>query len=159
MEKSQLNPETSQTLILGLGNDLLADDGAGILVAEKLGQILKGKPGITVESTAMHGIALLDLFIGYHQAILIDAIKTGENKPGSIHQIDPDNLRPVAVPSPHFTGLPEMLVVARELGLDFPENFRIVAIEVENTETIGGEMTEAVKRAIPEVCQLVLGML
>ena len=77
------------------------------------------------------------------------------HKPGTIIEINPDDLAPVQGASPHFTGLPEMIAMAKELELEFPKNFRIFAVEVADPHTLGGEMTPAVRDAIPALCDLV----
>ena len=145
--------QTPKTLVLGLGNDILADDAVGVLAARALLPELTGQADVV--ETAMHGLALLDLFIGYDRAILLDAIQTGQHPVGSVIEVDPDSLAPIDAPSPHFTGLPEMLKIAAELELDFPKRFQIFAVEVADPHTIGGAMTPAVRDAIPLLCERV----
>ena len=142
-----------KTLVLGLGNDILADDAVGILAARALKARLEAVAD--VQETSWHGVALLELFIGYERAILLDAVMTGKHAPGTIIEINPDDLAPVQGASPHFTGLPEMIAMARELDLEFPKNFRIFAVEVVDPHTVGGEMTPAVRDAIPALCDRV----
>ncbi len=128
-----------KTLVLGLGNDILADDAVGILAARALMIDLKGRADV-VESS-LHGLALLDLFIGYDRAIIIDAIKTGQYEPGIVIELSPEDLGEVKAPSPHYTGLPEMLHIAREMALHFPHQIKIFALEVADPYTIGGKMS------------------
>ena len=52
-----------KTLVLGLGNELLSDDGVGILAVRRLKETYKGQADIV--ETSLHGLALLDLFIGH----------------------------------------------------------------------------------------------
>ena len=139
-----------KTLILGLGNDILADDAVGVLAARALKDEL-GDAAV-VSETAEHGMALLDHLIGYERVILLDAIQTGEHPPGTVIELDPSELSAVYAPSPHYAGLPELLAVARQLELDFPQRFRIFAVEIVDPRTIGGEMTPAVRDAVPELC-------
>lgn len=146
-----------KTLVLGLGNDILADDAVGILAARALQTRLADVAD--VQETAWHGVALLEVFIGYERAILMDAVMTGKHAPGTIIEINPDELAPVQGASPHFTGLPEMIAMAKELDLEFPKNFRIFAVEVADPHTVGGEMTPAVRDAIPALCERVCAAL
>jgi len=139
-----------KTLVLGLGNDILADDAVGILAARALKADLAGIADVV--ETAEHGVALLDYFLGYDRAVLIDAIQTGEHAPGTILDIDPNSLSAVYAPSPHYAGLPELIALAREMQLDFPRQFRIFAVEVADARTLGGPMTPAVRRAVPALC-------
>lgn len=142
-----------KTLILGLGNELLSDDAVGILAARALKERLKDKADV-VES-ALSGMALLDLFIGYDRAIIIDAVKTGRTPPGTISELDPVDLGAVLAPSPHYAGLPELIATAQRLHLDFPKEIKIFAMEVEDPYTIGGKLSPAVAQALRELVQRV----
>jgi hydrogenase maturation protease len=140
-------------LVLGLGNDILADDAVGLLAARALLEELADLPGVVVEETSLHGMALLDIFLGHQKAILLDAIQTGSHTAGTILELDPTKLGRVISPSPHFAGLPEMMATAEQLSLDFPSEFRILAMEVADARTIGGAMTPEVEAAIPELAR------
>jgi hydrogenase maturation protease len=142
-----------RVLVVGLGNDLLADDAVGVLAARELETRLAGRADVV--ATALHGVALLDVFLGYERAIVMDAIQTGQHAPGTVLEIDTSTLRPAASPSPHYVGLPEMLALAEQLGLEFPKTIRVFAVEVIDTCTIGGEMSPKVERAITKVCDRV----
>lgn len=148
-------PIPSRTLVLGLGNDLLADDAVGLLAARAMGPLAGGRA--EVRASSLHGLALLDLFVGYDRAILVDAVRTGTHPPGTVLELAPADLPPLAgVPSPHFCGLPEMCALARQLEFDFPREFHILAVEIRDATTIGGAMTPEVTAAIPEVCRRVM---
>ena len=138
-------------LVLGLGNDLLADDAIGHLAVAELGPRLAGRAD--VEATALHGLALLDVLAGYDAAVVLDAACTGAHPVGTVHEIAPGTLARVQNPSPHFAGFPEMLDLADRLGLHFPRKMRIIAVEVLDPFTIGGAMTPAVRDALPELCE------
>lgn len=138
-----------KTLVLGLGNELMGDDGIGIIAARVLSRVLRGQADVMGGS--LHGVALLDIFVGYDKAIVIDAVCTGQYPPGTILEINPADLRPAEVPSPHFTGLPEMFRLAEEMGLPFPSEVRILAVEAADPFTVGGKMTPAVRRALKKL--------
>ncbi len=134
-------------LVLGLGNELLSDDGVGILAAHALADALRDRADVI--ATAEHGLALFDHFLGYQRAIIIDAICTGVHPTGAIIELDPATLDAVITPSPHYTGLPEMLQIADQLALDFPREIKILAMEVADPHTIDTTLTPLVQRALP----------
>jgi hydrogenase maturation protease len=138
-------------IVLGLGNDLLADDAIGHLAVAALEPRLQGRAD--VEATALHGLALLDLLAGYDAAVVLDAACTGARPVGEVHEIAADSLARVQNPSPHFAGFPEMLDLADRLELHFPRKLRIIAVEVLDPYTVGGVMTPAVRAALPELCE------
>jgi hydrogenase maturation protease len=138
-------------LVLGLGNDLLADDAIGHLAVAELAPRLAGRAD--VEATAVHGLALLDVLGGYDAAVVLDAACTGARPVGTVYEIAAESLARVANPTPHFAGFPEMLDLADRIGLPFPRKLRILAVEVLDPFTIGGAMTPAVREALPELCE------
>jgi hydrogenase maturation protease len=145
-----------KTLVLGLGNDLMADDAIGILAARRLRGMMEGRAEVCESS--LHGLALLDTFLGYDRALIIDAMQTGRFPPGTIVELMSDDLRPIDVPSPHFAGLPELIELARCMELPFPSRIRILAVEVRDTVEVGGAMTPEVSAAIAQLCDQACGI-
>ena len=143
-----------KTLVLGLGNELLADDAVGIHAARELERRVADRAEVV--TTALHGLALLDVLAGYDAAVIVDAVLTGRHPVGEVFEIDPTALRPIAGASPHFAGLPELLALADRLGLQFPTRLRVVAVEVRDLHTVGGAMTPEVSGALPRLCDAVV---
>ena len=144
-------------LVVGLGNDLLSDDRIGILVARRLTDELGGKAD--VRESNLTGIALLDVLVGYQKAIIIDAVQTAKFPPGTIIELDPTDFVVAPNPSPHYTGLPEMISIANELDLEFPQEIKVLAIEVADLNTIGRELTPVVAQAIGKLARRVKALL
>jgi len=140
-------------LILGLGNELLSDDGVGIMAARRLRMQLCGNADVVESSQS--GIALLELFEGHQKAIVVDAIHTGRHPVGSLLEFAPADLGPVVAPSPHYAGLPEILALARQLDLTFPDEIRIFAVETADMTTIGGSVSEPVAAAMTPLTERV----
>jgi hydrogenase maturation protease len=138
-----------RTLVLGLGNELAGDDAVGILVARALRRDLEGKAEV-VESSAS-GLALIEVLDGTDRAIVIDAIKTGRNPPGTISEMTLAQVGRVVAPSLHQAGLPELAAVAERLGLRFPAETRVLAVEVEDPYTLGAGLSQPVARAVGEL--------
>jgi hydrogenase maturation protease len=136
-------------LILGLGNELLGDDGVGILAARRLAGELAGQADV-VECN-LSGIALLDVLTGYRQAVIMDSIPANGTPPGSVLRLSPAELGTVMSPSPHYTGLPEMIMIADRLDLEFPLDIEIFAVTIADPHAIGGAMTQPVKDAMDEL--------
>ena len=74
-------------------------------------------------------------------------------------EIDAARLGRVVAPSPHYAGLPELFEVASRLGLQFPAQTLILALEVADPHTIGGALTPAVQAAVPELARRCLAHL
>lgn len=70
-----------KTLIAGLGNPILGDDGVGWVVARQLAESLgSSNPSVKVESFALAGISLMEQMVGFDRVILIDSLNTGDRK-------------------------------------------------------------------------------
>jgi len=145
-----------RTLILGLGNPILSDDGVGLRVAGELKDRLDQQE-VTVMETSMAGLSLLDLLAGYDRAIIIDAIQTVEGKAGQIYRLDPeafDVTRHIA--SPHDVDFANALELGNRLGLALPRQIIIFAIQVADVSTFSEECTPEVRRAIPVCVEIII---
>ena len=136
-------------LVLGLGNELLSDDAVGVIAARELSKELAGEADVI--DSSLSGVALLDLLVGYKRVVIIDAIQLSHFPPGTIMELGLEDLRSVPSPSPHYAGLPEMLRLAQELQLEFPEEVKVVAIEVADPYTVGGGLSEPVAGALEKI--------
>jgi hydrogenase maturation protease len=81
-----------KTIVIGLGNPILGDDGVGWKVAEEVHTQLNSphsplflREGNAVDITCLSlgGLGLMEHLIGYQRAILIDAFQVDDD-PGSI---------------------------------------------------------------------------
>ena len=146
----------TKTLILGLGNSLLCDDGVGIYVAAELKNRVN-RPEITVIETGVAGLSLLDLLVGYDKAIIIDAIQTVGGKAGQIYRLDPKAFdTALHTASAHGIDFPTAVEFGRKLGLPLPQQIIIFAVEVSDVNTFNEECTPEVKQAVPVCVEMVL---
>lgn len=76
---------SNKILIIGIGNEFRGDDAAGLIVAEKIRD--KKNDNIVVRFCTRDGSALLMLWEGYDNVVLIDAVSSGAPT-GTIHEID-----------------------------------------------------------------------
>lgn len=155
-----------KTLIIGLGNPILTDDGVGVKVAYELERILTSHQQPTtshrmdVTEASAGGLRLMELMIGYDRAIIVDAFTNGSNTPGKMHRMTLDDLRAVSPTqhsaSAHDTTLVTALDAGKALGMHLPDEVVIYAIEVENVIDFSDEPTTAVAAAIPGAVTAVL---
>ena len=64
-----------KTLIVGLGNPILGDDGIGWKVAEEMEKHLTEGAPVEVMCLSLGGISLMEHLIGYDHVILVDAFE------------------------------------------------------------------------------------
>jgi hydrogenase maturation protease len=138
--------------ILCLGNELLADDAFGLVVAEELRRRF---PQMDVVFTTDSGFHLLDNLLEANLICVIDCIQTGNVPPGTLYVLRSSDMKSSFGPSPHYVGLIETLQLARELLLNVPNDVIVLAVEAADCLTIGGKMHDAVKSAVGMVVDLV----
>jgi hydrogenase maturation protease len=145
--------ESGVVRLLGLGNEILADDAFGILVAKEVARRFQGQIEVVHSSSA--GYDLMDHLLGASRLLVVDTIVTGRAKPGAISVFTADRVQPAPGGSPHFLGLFEVLAVGRKLHLDVPKEIIVIAVEALDCITVGGPIHHDVQSAIPEVVELV----
>jgi len=144
-------------LILGLGNPILSDDGVGNRIAQELEGKLSQRQGVTVQETSMSGLSLIDLLAGYDKAIIVDAIRTAEGKPGEIYRLSPDafnNTRHAS--SPHDVNFATALELGNRLGMALPKEIVVYAIQAADTSTFSEKFTPEVAKAIPVCVKMII---
>jgi len=154
------------TILVGLGNPILTDDGVGVKVAYEIEARLNGNrpKNLTITEASVGGLRLMELLEGYDRAIIVDAIQTrGENPPGTIYTLTLDDLRRVSPTqhsaSAHDTSLVTALDAGQQLGMHLPQEIRLFAVEVENIIDFSEQPTPRVAAAIPQVVEMVLSAL
>ena len=145
--------ETGIVRLLGLGNEILADDAFGILAAREVARRFQGEIEVVQSSSA--GYDLMDHLLGARRLLVVDTIVTGRARPGAISVFTADRVQPAPGGSPHFLGLFEVLAVGRKLHLDVPKEIIVIAVEASDCITVGGPIHPDVQAAIPEVVELV----
>ena len=145
-----------KTLILGIGNTALTDDGVGCKVARRLQKRLRGRSDITVKETALSGLSLLDELTGYERLIIVDAIQTKGGRPGAIYKLSPGDFKTGRMAIIHDLGLVSTLELGRKLEMEMPREVIIFAIEAKDMATFSEKLSPEVEKAIPKAVDMVL---
>ena len=150
-----------KTLVLGLGNPILTDDGIGVLVAEQVRARLPEDTPIDISEVSVGGLTLMETMIGYDRVILVDALQFLDGcSPGKIHRMTLEDLQAISPTqhsaSPHDASLVTALETGHRMGLKLPREVTIFAIEVENVMDFSDRPTPAVAAVIPQVTEAVL---
>jgi hydrogenase maturation protease len=153
-----------KTLVIGLGNPILGDDGVGWRVVEEIARQTATRPEVEVDCISLGGLSLMERLTGCECVILVDSIFTGEKPIGTISQFalsDIPDLTAGHSASAHDTSLHNALNVGRSMDIPLPrdEDVLIVAIEAENvydfSETLSPPVEAAVPQAVGAVLQLI----
>ncbi|HUU07026.1 MAG TPA: hydrogenase maturation protease [Thermoplasmata archaeon] len=140
-----------RTLIVGVGNPILSDDGVGIHVARKLRDL--GLESVDVEELPASGLELLDMVLGYDRVVIVDAIVTEEGRPGGFHVLEENAFeRTVHGSTPHGINIATALAMGRKIVPEkMPKEVFFVAIEAKDIVNVSESMTPAVAAAIPSI--------
>jgi len=138
---------TGKTLILGLGNTILSDDGVGIYIAREIEKKIHN-PIVFIKEASIGGLELLDFIEGFDRLILIDGIITGKHKPGTLFKLKLEDLKGGSSMSRHQVAFPEALMMGKELNMDMPEEVVIYGVEVKDVWTFGEACTPEVSANI-----------
>ena len=115
------------TLLIGLGNPILGDDGLGWRVVEAV-QSQITDPAVAVRRFSLGGLSLMEQMIGYQRVILVDSIQTSSGSCGEVMWFPL-----AALPNPstgHSTAAHDTsLQTALEVGSDLVVQGSLVAYE------------------------------
>jgi hydrogenase maturation protease len=144
-----------RTVIVGMGNPILSDDGIGIRVVREL---KVRAPWADVVELGAGGIRLLDVLPGYERALIVDAMVTGEFACGKFRRMSLDDLQKKTARTcntlcVHDMDLPTAMALGRLAGLDLPEEVLIWGIEAADVENFSEVLSPAVEAAVPIVVQ------
>jgi len=143
----------TNTLILGLGNILLQDEGIGVHTLRKLEQ-MSWPENVDLLDGGTGGFVLLSLFQEYKNMVIIDATLSSEPE-GTVKVIKPKFAKdfPRSL-STHELGLKDMIESAILLG-KVPEIF-LITVSINPEQEMNIELTPAVKARIPDVVDTVI---
>jgi hydrogenase maturation protease len=160
--------ERPGTLVVGLGNPILGDDGVGWRVAEELEQRLaedqrvrEAVGPVEIDRLSVGGLSLMERLVGYDRVVLADASLDGQ-PPGTV-RVEP--LSQVDTPSAghldsaHDTTLMTALDAGRGLGARLPHELTVVGISVSVADEFADSLSREVAAAVPAAVQRIVDLL
>jgi hydrogenase maturation protease len=143
------------TLVIGLGNPLMGDDGLGLAALSQLRERWTFEPPVTLVDGGTWGLTLLPLIEDAERVLLLDAVNVGA-PPGSPVRLGRSDLPRVLATklSPHQIDLREVLALAELRGTMPPS---IVAIGLQPAEiTMRTSLSAAVAAGLPGMAERAL---
>jgi hydrogenase maturation protease len=150
----------SRIVVLGLGNLVHADDGAGVHAIEMLRSDLRaGLPGtnaqrmaeVTLLDGGTLGLALLPHLSGVDRLLVLDAVDAGEPA-GTVMRFAGKSLHGLpGKPSVHQLGFADLLIALQLLGEE-PREVVLLGIQPASIDW-GCELTLQVRQAIPDLVE------
>jgi hydrogenase maturation protease len=147
-----------ELLVIGIGNILLRDEGAGVRVAEWVGHANEGRPhGFPPRTRVVDGgtlgLELLPMLEDARAVVLIDAVNL-HGAPGDVAVLRGERLKGTLANhlSPHEVGIGDLLAAGRLAGT-LPEQIALVGIQPGEI-AVGLDLTDAVQAALPRAAAL-----
>jgi hydrogenase maturation protease len=147
--------ERIAVLVLGLGNVLCGDDGAGVAAVHRLRRRWRAPPGVRIVDGGTLGLDLLALLAASDRVILVDAVRA-DAPPGTLVRLAGDEVAPAVYErlSPHQIGVADLLAGAA-LCDRYPAEVVIVGVVPATTDLQLG-CTPAVEAALPALVDRVV---
>ncbi len=147
-----------KTLVLGLGNPILGDDGVGIAIVREIKKQRPSRPSTDILEAGLAGRLLLDVICGYETVIVADAIITDEKAPaGSIHALTLEDLGSAVNPyASHALDLRTTVELGKRIGYEMPETIRIYAVEIKENTVFKEGLSPEVEAAVVTVAKKIM---
>ena len=158
-------PSAIRTLILGVGNLLLSDEGVGLRVVERLAETYELPEGVQVLDGGTLGLDLLYHLEGadgrpVENLLIVDAVEMGK-EPGTLLRLEGDEV-PTFLSvkiSPHQVGIPDMLFAAKLKDL-YPPNVVLWGVQPDVLEVgldlsppVAAQVDVLVEKAVAELAR------
>jgi len=146
----------NRTLVLGIGNEILTDDGVGPKLCDFLKQKFNNQP-IQFEKLNVGGLEVLEFINGYETVIFIDAIKTVNGQIGEVYLYTPNDFKETLhLSNLHDTNFITALELGKSLDFEIPEKMYIIAVEIKEDMVFSEYFTEELAIRYDEVKDKVL---
>jgi hydrogenase maturation protease len=150
-----------KTILIGLGNPILGDDGVGWNVAEEVKKQLTSDLPVDVEFLSLGGLSLMEHLIGYERAILIDAV-TSDQEIGSVivsNLNDMPDYSAFHIASVHDTSLQNALKLGKSMGAKLPKEVIVVGIATDHIYDFSESLSPPVASAVSKATKIVINLL
>jgi hydrogenase maturation protease len=140
--------QTLRAVVLGVGNIILTDEGAGVRAVEALERGWKLPDNVMAIDGGTSGMEMIEDLSNLDFLIILDVVKTGA-APGTVVKIAGKDI-PVFFRnklSPHQIALPDVLA-SLELLDTMPKEIVVLGVEFISLE-LGMEMTPTVAEKVP----------
>jgi hydrogenase maturation protease len=142
------------TVVIGLGNLYMKDDGVGLRVAQSLKKVALGENVVVQEYPEMD-LTVIENLRGASRVIVVDAVRGGK-EPGTVSELSfvPRKSGLSELPSLHSLELSDVLDLASSAGI---LNCPVIVVGVEpKDDSLGDELSAEVEAALPKAIEAVI---
>ena len=140
---------------MGIGNEILTDDGIGPKLVNELDRS-RFPAGLIYLNASLGGLELLEIMRDFNQVIILDAMKTGQNPPGFIYCYTPDDFKETL----HLSNLHDInfltaLELGKQTGMQVPGSIHIIAIEIVEDMVFSNSFSPEIAKQYPVILERV----
>ena len=123
-----------ETVVIGVGNPLMGDDGLGIAALERLRDEWHFEPHVDLLDGGTWGLNLLPHVEGARRVLFIDAINV-DAEPGTLVELEREDIPRFLARklSPHQIDVKEVLALAELRGM-LPEQLVVIGLQPDSVE-------------------------
>jgi hydrogenase maturation protease len=145
----------AKVLLLGVGNDILKDDGIGPWVCDQLKKEIN-HPQVHFENINLGGLDVLEYIKDFQAVYIFDAIKTIDGQIGDVFLLSRSNFKETChLSSLHDVGFLTALELGEHLDMAIPSEIRIAAIEIREDLVFGTEFTPELQKKTDEIMEII----
>lgn len=152
----EMKPE-SKTVVVGVGNTIRADDGAGIHALKRLQNDSRLPDGVTLIDGGTYGIELLAHLYDSSHLLLLDAVDVGEPAGTLVHMTQDQLTGLPGGGSVHQLGVADLLATL-PLVSETPREIVLLGVQPLSTDW-GTELSAPVERALGEMVEMAVEQL
>lgn len=141
-------------LVLGMGNLLKSDDGAGIVALQRLRQDARTPSGVRLVDGGTLGLELLQYAWNCSHLLVLDAVDF-DDAPGELVALEAAGLTWLkGGATAHDLGFADLLAAMRLVGSE-PPALKLIGVQPGSTN-LGTELSPPVEKALPRLIDLAL---
>ncbi len=148
-----------EILILGLGNEILTDDGIGPRLVRDIESEINN-PNVHFNTASSGGLEIMEYIQGYKKVIIVDAIRTGNGNPGDVYCFTPSDFRETLnLSNLHDINFITALELGKSLNLDLTDDLHIIAVEIIEVMEFNEKFTLPVTEKYSEIQEKVFRLI
>ena len=145
---------TMKTLILGMGNPILSDDGVGLALAAMLRNKIRGAD---VAASSMIGLSLFDLIVGYDVVFIIDAMTTKDGRKGELKKIgEDDRCGTLHLFTSHGLNIFELMELGVQCGFEMPRLAAVYGVEIGSEVAFDESLSPELNGKLPAITEEII---
>jgi hydrogenase maturation protease len=146
----------NKILILGIGNEILTDDGIGPRLSDFLRERYSDSAA-DFEKLNVGGLEVLEFIDGYETVVIIDAIKTVFGRLGDVYLLTPEHFKETLhLSNLHDTSFITALELGRHLEFSIPGRILIIAVEIKEDMVFSERFTREIEEQYGEIQEKVM---